>query len=172
MPAVDPIDERAIQTLHESIQPLARELLRRAPVDLMVVSAFRSEAEQAELYALGRTKAGNRVTGAKPGFSWHNYGLAFDVAPVDDRGEPYWPEDDAFWNPLGQLGRSLGLKWGGDFGDRPHFEYHPGFNINAARAGQRPEIPTVPRTKRRKSGMALGILVLGALAFGASKAVR
>jgi peptidoglycan L-alanyl-D-glutamate endopeptidase CwlK len=33
------------------------------------------------LYAIGRTKPGKKVTKAKGGTSYHNYGLAFDIYP-------------------------------------------------------------------------------------------
>lgn len=97
---------------------------------LVVTDGFRSLSEQAKLYAQGRTEPGPIVTHAKPGTSWHNYGRAFDVAPFKD-GKPYWPNSITFWNQVGLLGESLGLKWGGRWPqpDRPHFEYHPGLTI-------------------------------------------
>lgn len=148
-----------VDTLDPSIQPLARELLRRRP-DLTITSAFRTLEEQERLYAQGRTSPGAIVTHAKPGFSWHNYGLAFDVAPKDEQGRPFWPDDQAFWDAVGAEGRSIGLRWGGDFGDWPHFEYHPDLSITDAQNGVRPSVPALPqRTKRKRSllPIALGI---------------
>jgi hypothetical protein len=42
----------------------------------------RTMEEQAKLYAKGRTSGGRIVTKAKPGQSFHNYGLAFDWVPL------------------------------------------------------------------------------------------
>jgi len=48
-------------------------------VKVEVISGLRSWAAQAALYAQGRTKPGKIVTKARPGSSWHNYGLAIDL---------------------------------------------------------------------------------------------
>lgn len=61
-----------------------------------IVSGFRSNQEQAALYAKGRTAyevqqriskggAGGAVTDAPPGYSAHNYGLAVDIEGADQR---------------------------------------------------------------------------------------
>jgi hypothetical protein len=44
------------------------------------VQGVRTFAEQDALYAQGRTRKGLRVTNAKGGQSYHNYGLAADCA--------------------------------------------------------------------------------------------
>ena len=52
----------------------------------------------------------------------HVRGEAYDcVAMVD--GRPAW-EDDNLWAIVGQIGISLGLEWGGEWGmkDKPHFQ--------------------------------------------------
>ena len=46
---------------------------------------FRTFAEQKELYAQGRTKAGGIITQAKEGFSYHNYGMAIDIVIIDGK---------------------------------------------------------------------------------------
>lgn len=55
--------------------------------------------EQASLYAQGRDKPGLVVTNAKPGLSFHNYGLATDWAYFPDNNyqpigvaDPMWKE--------------------------------------------------------------------------------
>lgn len=88
----------------------------------MLTHTLRSNAEQESLYAQGRTKPGKIVTNARGGQSPHNFGLAFDIAIVNEHGDPTWPDDDVIWKTLGFIGSSLGLRWGGEFGDRPHFE--------------------------------------------------
>jgi peptidoglycan L-alanyl-D-glutamate endopeptidase CwlK len=119
---------------------MARELINLAKnegVEILVTSTLRTFEEQAELYAIGRTKPGKIVTNAKPGQSWHNFGLVFDVVPLVN-GKTIW--DSPFWKRIGELGKSVGLTWGGDFKsfkDKPHFEYHP--NLTLAEANRRRE---------------------------------
>jgi peptidoglycan L-alanyl-D-glutamate endopeptidase CwlK len=101
----------------------------------LVNSTLRTFEEQAELFAIGRTKPGDIVTNAKAGESWHNFGLALDVVPLVN-GKAIW--DSPFWNRIGELGKQVGLFWGGDFKsfkDKPHFEFHP--NLTLAQANQR-----------------------------------
>lgn len=136
--------EPLIRKLHPSIQDRARETLVRAfsqGVSLIVTQGLRTNEEQARLYAQGRTAPGAIVTNAPPGSSWHNFGLAFDVAVLDDMGKTTWPENSALWQKIGTIGKSTGCAWGGDWTtikDRPHFEYHPGLTLADARAGGRP----------------------------------
>jgi peptidoglycan L-alanyl-D-glutamate endopeptidase CwlK len=133
-----------IQDLHPSIQPMVGQTLDNAAADgiqLVVTQGLRTMEEQQALYDQGRTAPGKIVTNAKPGSSWHNFGLAFDVAIVDANGNPSWPEDNALWARVGAAGKAAGLVWGGDFTqfvDRPHFEYHPGLTLSDARNGARP----------------------------------
>ena len=74
---------------------------------------------------------------AKAADSWHNFGLAFDVVPLVNGKAVF---DSPFWNRIGELGKQVGLTWGGDFQsfkDKPHFEFHP--NLTLAQANQRRE---------------------------------
>ena len=71
------------------LQPEVREKARsafdrgqRRGLDICIVSTLRTYPEQQELYAQGRTKPGNVVTNAKPGYSYHNFGLALDFAVI------------------------------------------------------------------------------------------
>jgi peptidoglycan LD-endopeptidase CwlK len=129
---------RNLEDLHPFVMERARQLVKVAQVDgieLLITSTLRSFQEQAELFAIGRTKPGNKVTNAKPGESWHNFGLAFDVVPLVN-GKAVW--DSPFWNRIGQFGKQLELIWGGNFQsfkDKPHFEFHP--NLTLAQANQR-----------------------------------
>ena len=98
---------------------------------------LRSFEQQAELYAQGRTKLfdkqGKRlgiVTNAKPGQSYHNYGLALDIVLIDNVSA-YWDvvkdfDNDgmADWMEIVNIFKQNGWEWGGDwhFKDMPHFE--------------------------------------------------
>ncbi len=115
--------EDKIKSLHPSLQPFARNLIAKGiqhGIPLIITDAFRSIADQNKDYAKGRTAPGSIVTYAKGGESFHNYGLAFDVVPVVN-GKATYTYD---WQKIGDLGKSVGLEWGGDFphADRPHFE--------------------------------------------------
>lgn len=76
-----------------------------------VTSTFRSIREQSTLYT--RYKSGaSPYPAAPPGRSLHNYGHAFDIVTRD-------PE---FQQWLGQVWKSWGGRWGGDFSDPIHFD--------------------------------------------------
>jgi peptidoglycan L-alanyl-D-glutamate endopeptidase CwlK len=137
--------EPLIAQLKPPVQTKARELLQRAinlGIPLVVTQAYRDPAQQARLYAQGRTTPGAIVTNAPPGWSWHEYKLAFDVAVLDQAtGRPTWPNDNALWQQIGAAGKAAGLEWGGDWTgivDRPHFQFTMNTPIASARAGQLP----------------------------------
>jgi len=141
---------QAIRGLNSTLQATVNELLARAylaGIPVIVASGARTYEEQEAIYAQGRTAPGAIVTHARPGESWHNFGLAVDFAFIDPSvaggmGKVIWPwpSDPAMWERLGVIGEALGLVWGGRFAqvDRPHFEYHPGMRLSDARAGMRP----------------------------------
>ena len=116
-----------------SIAPATRRAAQATAVRLQgegyqpyIVAGFRSTGEQNDLYAQGRTTAGQVVTGVRGGGSWHNYGAAVDIAFWNDRHTgPSWEEKHP-WSRIGPAGLASGFtRWGGDFGDRPHLELHP-----------------------------------------------
>lgn len=139
---------RRIEDLYEHFQPLIRQLLDEAnkktsPWTTFITDGFRSYEEQNELYAQGRTKPGRIITNAKAGYSWHNHGLAVDIAFQKDGILSY---SQNLYDKIVPIAKSLGLSWGGDwaiFIDKPHFEWHPGITLADARDGKRPS-PTTP----------------------------
>jgi peptidoglycan L-alanyl-D-glutamate endopeptidase CwlK len=105
-----------------------------------VTQGLRTFAEQDALYAVGRTKApiGKQyiVTNARGGQSWHNFGLAFDIVVLDSVGKFDWDASHPGWRKAAELGKSVGLEWGGDwkgFKDRPHFQYTGGLTLAQCR---------------------------------------
>lgn len=90
-------------------------------ITLRVTQGLRTFEEQALIYAQGRTLPGRIVSNAKPGYSFHNWGLAVDVCPIV-KGNLDWRYDFAKLKPFAdnQL-----IRWGGTFKtiiDKPHFE--------------------------------------------------
>ena len=89
---------------------------------MRITSGLRTIKEQNKLYAQGRTRPGKIVTNAKGGKSYHNFGLAVDIVEIKN-GKALWTNPD--WIKIAELGKSLGLEWGGDWvsiKDMPHFQ--------------------------------------------------
>ncbi|TCJ93396.1 UNVERIFIED_ORG: peptidoglycan L-alanyl-D-glutamate endopeptidase CwlK [Anoxybacillus amylolyticus] len=135
--------ETKLKGVHPVVAAKARQLIEKAyreGINVIVTQGLRTIEEQNELYAQGRTKPGKIVTNAKGGYSYHNFGLAFDFAIMKDDGNISWNVDDK-WKRVAQIGKSLGLEWGGDwksFPDYPHFQYTFGLSLADLRAGKRP----------------------------------
>lgn len=133
----DERSERNIATLEPVTAKLAREHLRRLAdkgLNFKVTSARRTFQEQARLYAKGRTAPGPRVTNARAGYSWHNFGTAYDLTLFSGKN-PVW--DSKHYDTAGRIGEELGLEWGGRWTklvDRPHFQRRLGLTLAAARA--------------------------------------
>ncbi len=96
---------------------------KNAGYNLRITEGFRSFERQNKLYAQGRTEPGKIVTWAKAGESKHNFGKAFDVCFIGN--DPY-PNDDAKWKLIADIGKKVGLNPGyyfpQDKKDSPHFE--------------------------------------------------
>jgi peptidoglycan L-alanyl-D-glutamate endopeptidase CwlK len=118
-----------IDKLHPKVRPMAIDFIAKAKtagIDIKITAGLRTFDEQEKLYNQGRTTPGKIVTKAKPGQSFHNYGLAIDVVPIV-HGKAVW-EDEKLWQKLGVIGESAGFEWGGrwKFVDKPHFQFPRG----------------------------------------------
>jgi hypothetical protein len=89
-----------------------------------VISTLRTRQYQATVYAKGRTAPGNIVTKARPGYSYHNYGVCFDAVPMDDKGLLVWDKKNKLWQEMRYAANQANLEWGGlwEFQDFPHFQ--------------------------------------------------
>ena len=107
--------------------------LKTAHLSLVGTSGYRSPAEQATLYAQGRTRPGKVVTNARACQSPHNWGCAVDFA--FRRGASITWDGD--WHAFGAVVRGVpDLRWGGDFSgflDRPHVELAAWRAVRAAK---------------------------------------
>lgn len=86
-----------------------------------------------------------KVTKAKGGFSYHNYGLAFDIVLLVDKDgngsyeSASWETNVDFdgdgkadWQEVVTIAKQYGWIWGGDwagFPDKPHFEKTFGYSV-------------------------------------------
>ena len=140
---LDARTEQNIATLIPAAQAAARQWMKLAlplaeklNVQVKIICGTRSYAEQTALYAQGRTKKGTRVTNAKAGQSWHNFGLAFDFGVFSTADGSYLGSGTQY-NKLGSLARSIpGLEWGGDwssFKDLPHIQLKKFSSVSQAR---------------------------------------
>lgn len=131
-----PIKEKA-EGLYPPFEDKILYLLNLAEGEGMEVDVFdgyRSFKKQAALYAKGRTKSGRKVTNARPGHSNHNFGIAVDIV-FKPKGRWSWAEFHP-WKRLGELGKGLGLGWGGDWKrlvDRPHFQLKTKISLKTMR---------------------------------------
>lgn len=112
--------------LHPELLQIVQEFEKRckaAGLNVLVTETYRTKAEQDALYAKGRTAPGNIVTNCRYPNSPHCWGVAFDFCR-NVRGREY-DDSDGFFKKCGEIGKSLGLAWGGDFKsfvDKPHLE--------------------------------------------------
>ena len=117
---------RKLDDLDPEFKPKAIELLARfceAGIPVMIVDTLRTPEEHAANLAAG-------VSWTKR--SKHLDGKAIDVAPfaIYDLHGPdklQWDGKDPVWKRLGEIGKKLGFRWGGDFKppakpDLGHFE--------------------------------------------------
>ena len=81
---------------------------RQKGIQIIITSGMRTFEEQQALQKTGKAAA--------PGKSWHNYGLAIDIAL----------KNSSNWARVGQIGMALGLRWGKYFinpqSERWHFD--------------------------------------------------
>lgn len=142
---------RRLEDLHPVTREKTKAFLQRAKekgIDVLIYCTYRSPEEQEVLYMQGRLEqfgitleelnerrvklglwkltekeAKKKVTNAKPWQSFHQYGLAFDCAPLAG-GKPDWDNLEAY-AVLGEISKEVGLEWAGSwerFRELPHFQ--------------------------------------------------
>ena len=140
-----PLDERTLKNI-ATLDPKVRESFRQFAClakasaatlgcDYVMVCGTRTFAEQAELYALGRTAPGEKVTNARAGFSNHNFGIAGDFGVF--RGKAYLDSTDPataakVHRLCSEHALACGLEWGGSWAslkDLPHYEIATGLSM-------------------------------------------
>ena len=118
-------------------QVAARKWMRAATVraaelsiTVKLIDGTRSYKEQDKLF-----RKRPKVTNARGGQSWHNFGLAFDFGLF--RGKEYLGESPHY-KTLGAIASTMpGLTWGGTWGnlvDEPHIQLNLFNTVAKARA--------------------------------------
>lgn len=115
--------DRKLDSLDPRFKPLAIELLARlteAVILVIIVETRRTQEQHEEDVVNGRSWIAH---------SLHQDGLAIDICPLmqyDLHGPDklQWDANDPIWQEIGEVGRTLGLRWGGDWiqKDMGHFE--------------------------------------------------
>lgn len=129
---------RSTDNLMPYVRYLALRLKRecaREGIPLGIANTLRDREYQEWCYKNGRS--------ATPEIGPHAFGLAFDFF-INKKGSEY---DMALIRRVGELGKSLGLSWAGDwerFREYVHLEYDTGLSAADLRAGRRVELPAVP----------------------------
>lgn len=106
--------------LYPPFQKIGWEFLRQCKqknLSIAIFETYRSPSRQDKAKADGKSRA-------EAWLSWHQYGLAFDAVFYNQIARNwYW---DGPWEDVAEIGKGLGLIWGGDFknlADKSHFEY-------------------------------------------------
>jgi len=150
-------NDAEIAKLDPAMQHKVRQLMalcRLVGVYFLIVSGYRSDEEQNELFAQGRTKPGKKVTWVRGGDSLHQYGVAIDVVPVAFFVVPLghttpdkssWIESKLEWagrrlfDAIARIAKHIGMDRPYRDADRGHLTYAPDLNIGDLRAGKRPD---------------------------------
>ncbi|MFS0765621.1 peptidoglycan-binding protein [Peribacillus phoenicis] len=152
--------DRSVKKMGKGMNPVVKasalEMVERAyneGITVQISEGYRSLEEQAALYGQGRVYSYNGknysnlakpiVTNAKPGQSYHNYGLAIDFFIVSDDGRRAIWTVNSKWQRVAAIGKDLGFKWGGDwssFKDYPHLEMTSGLSYTQLQAGKKPHL--------------------------------
>lgn len=135
---MDPVSDARLAEVHPVLAQKIHNLSDRLTLENVVIrvtQGVRTWAQQDALYAQGRTTPGNIVTKARGGWSWHNFGMAVDVAPAVDPASPHfvpdWDLTHPSWARIVAVGESLGLVSGISWKDEPHLQLTGKFPVAA-----------------------------------------
>lgn len=147
---MDKITLARIETAHPAVRQALRDIYAEicsrltGRASCRFTEVLRSNARQAELYAQGRSKPGKIVTNAKPGESFHNYGLAVDFCLIINGKEASWNtitdfdhDSIADWAEVVRVFKEHGWEWAGDwktFREAPHVQCTFGLPIAVCKA--------------------------------------
>ena len=134
------INSRDINELHPVVREKCKMFIAECSsqgIDVIITSTYRDNESQNELYSIGRTRPGNKVTNAKGGYSFHNHRVAFDFVPVLN-GKAQWNDIDLI-TKCGEIAELCGLEWAGrwkTFKELLHCQYTAGLTVKDFIAGK------------------------------------
>jgi len=153
---MDKITLDRIQLLHpkvrKDVEDIYKEICDALKGNAICRFAYtlRTFVEQDALYAKGRNGSKEaKVTNARGGESYHNYGLAVDIVLLVDKDKngsfesASWETNVDFdgdgvsdWMEVVNIFKKYGWAWGGDwkFVDKPHFERSYGLSVRELKA--------------------------------------
>src|SRR6266403_2775916 len=137
-----PISKQRLALVEPTLAELMYTLESQMSEPIGITQGVRSDMEQEALFMQGRypvdqvnalrLKVGwalilasqniRTVTNAKPGYSWHPFGMAVDAVPFDSAMHPDWNEEHPVWKEMIEKGKALGLTSGISWKDEPHFQ--------------------------------------------------
>ena len=148
----DTISIPRVAKLHPKVRDEAKAIIEQVETGfppnmaIRVVQGLRTIEEQNSLYAIGRTTPGKKVTNARGGKSYHNYGLAIDFAIIRDKDgngtfeelswdtKADWDKDGLIdWQEVVKAFEAKGWEWGGkwrSFPDLPHVQKTFGYSVS------------------------------------------
>jgi hypothetical protein len=132
--------EKKVQQLHPVAQDSFRQFIytveKNTPFKVQITSGYRTFAEQERIKKENQAMIPPRPA-SNPGSSYHNYGLALDIAIYSTKVEGLFysfNKSVAEWKQTGvvAIGEKFGLRWGGDFNDpdQVHFDLGNRYTIN------------------------------------------
>lgn len=136
--------EFLLRGVHPQLVLLAKSWTVQLSFDIQILNGVRTNAEQARLYAQGRTAPGKIVTQAQTAalsphgrrfFDGVAYGAAFDAMPLDDAGNLQWfppgnpregqptPEGVQRLRMMAVYAQRQGCVWGGEWTSFPDLDH-------------------------------------------------
>jgi peptidoglycan L-alanyl-D-glutamate endopeptidase CwlK len=116
-----------LSELTSYFRPLAEQLIARcsaAGVPVRIIDTGRTEQEQVAKISQGVSWVARSKHEPQPP---ENLSEAIDIVPLTILSENKldWDPSNPEWQTIGQIGKAMGLRWGGDWPkkDMGHFEY-------------------------------------------------
>lgn len=133
--SIDQINTDRLSKVHPWLSSVMHQVIGACAtqgVPVLITQGLRTWQEQDALYGQGRTSPGKKVTNARGGQSYHNFGLAVDFVPVDAIGKADWNVGHPAWSIVVGIAKQHNLEWGGDwvsFKDFPHLQVTAGLTL-------------------------------------------
>lgn len=132
---VEQLNATRLQQVHPIVASLMHQVIDKCAqqgVHILVTQGLRTWAEQDALYNQGRSAPGKKVTNAKGGQSYHNFGFAVDFVPIDALGKADWNVAHPSWQVVIDTAKQLHFESGAEwvtFKDYPHLQITGGLSL-------------------------------------------